>query len=200
MHHWQDLQKERIRYATCKKTGENESSHAALLLFVTISIRAINSMEQHSRRCGFERLNATFLFVAEIMRLDTSNTKMTRQEDRADEVSEVQEQLAKCSIKKQEEAEENENESEVEDSAVKAVTAGLNDLSVQPPESPADERLERAPVKNKDNSLNRNQPYTIAQNVSFYFYIAKIIVNINYKWGLRDIEIYTFKLENGVFS
>jgi hypothetical protein len=93
---------------------------------------------------------------------------MTQQEDRVDEVAEVQEQLSKCCIKKQEEAsEENANESDAEDRGVEAVTAGLNDLSVQTPEAPADERLERAPDKNKVNTLNRNKPYTIAQNVSF---------------------------------
>jgi hypothetical protein len=108
-----------------------------------------------------------FLLLAEIMRLDTSNTKMTQQEDRVDEVAEVQEQLSKCSIAKQEEApEENaNNESDAEDRGVEAVTAGLNDLSVQPAAA-ADERLERGPERNK--TINRIQPYTsIAQNVSF---------------------------------
>lgn len=92
---------------------------------------------------------------------------MTQQEERADEVAEVQDQLSKCSIKNQEET-----ESDAEDNDILAVTAGLNDLSVQPPEAPADVRLERAPDKNKTSTANRNKPYTIAQNVSLLFFIS----------------------------
>jgi hypothetical protein len=65
MHHRQDLQKERIRHATLKKRRKNESSHAAMLLFMTISNRAIGSMEQHTQRRAaavFSKLNATFCF------------------------------------------------------------------------------------------------------------------------------------------